>query len=87
MTQYIIELFGYCIGSNFNIISGRGSAHSSANEGKSGFIYNLVKEIISCLSAQTCTYFMKIMTVYTLNSDIFTLKAHITKYGLVVCYI
>ena len=78
MTQYIIELFGYCIGGNFNIISGRGSAISSTNEGKSGFIYNLVKEILSCLSAQTCAYFMKIMSVYTLNSDIFTLKAHIT---------
>ena len=81
MTQYIIELFGYCIGSNFNIISGRGSAHSSTNEGKSGFIYNLVK-----LERANVYVFIKTMTVYTLNTDIFTLKAHITKYGFVVCY-
>ena len=48
-------------------ISGCGSAISSAKEGKSGFIYNLVK---------TCVHFMKIITVYTLNSYLLTLKAH-----------
>ena len=48
---------------------------SSANEGKSGFIYSLVKEIISCLSVQTCAYFMKILA----NSQLCNLKAHITK--------
>ena len=37
------RLFAYCKGGNFNIISGRGSTISSAKEGKSGFIYNLVK--------------------------------------------
>ena len=31
-------------------ISGRGSAISSAKEGKSGFIYNMVKSLISFLS-------------------------------------
>ena len=30
-------------------ISGRGSAISSAKQGKSGSIYNLVKNLISCL--------------------------------------
>ena len=36
-------LFAKCKGGNFNIISGRGFAISSAMEGKSGPIYNLVK--------------------------------------------
>ena len=40
----INRFFAYFKGGNFNIfISGRGSAISSAKEGKSGFIYNLVK--------------------------------------------
>ena len=51
-------------------ISGRGWAISSAKEGKSGFIYNL-KELISL-----CLHFMKILTVYTLNSHFLTLTAH-----------
>ena len=54
------------------IISGRGSAISSAKEGKSGFIYNSVK----FWAAQTCVHFMKILTAYTLNSHLLTLKAH-----------
>ena len=38
-------------------ISGRGSAISSTQEGKLGFIYNLVNEFISCLScANTCVF-------------------------------
>ena len=49
-------------------ISGRGSAISSAKEGKSRFIYNLV--------LQTYVHFMKILTVYTLNSHCLTLTAH-----------
>ena len=65
-------------------IYGRGSSISSANEGKSGFIYNLFKEIISCLSGQTCAYFMQIGTIYTLNSHLFTLKGHITKICMVL---
>ena len=60
-------------------ISWRSWAISSANGGKSDFIYKLVKEIISCLSVQTCAYFKKIVTVYTLNSYLFTLKAPIQK--------
>ena len=48
-------------------------------------IYNLaIKEIIGCLSAQTCEYFMKIVTVYILNSHVFTLKAHILKSRMVL---
>ena len=39
----IIELFALCKGGNFNIHIGRGSAISSAKQGKSGSIYNLVK--------------------------------------------
>ena len=54
----------------------RGSAISSANEGKSGFIYNLVKSLSTFWAAQTCVHFMKILTVYTLNSHFLTLKAH-----------
>ena len=61
-------------------ISGRGSAISSAKEGKSCFIYNLVKELISFWAAQTCVHFMKILTVYTLNSQFLTLTAHSHKY-------
>ena len=41
--QCIIRLFAYCKGGNLIFISGCGSAISSAQEGKSGFIYNLVK--------------------------------------------
>ena len=40
---YINRLFAYCKGGSFNIHSGRGSAISSAKQGKSGSIYNLVK--------------------------------------------
>ena len=39
----INKLFAHCKGGNFNIIPGRGSAISSAKHGKSGSIYNLVK--------------------------------------------
>ena len=39
----IIELFAHCKGGNFNIHIGRGSTTSSAKQGKSGSIYNLVK--------------------------------------------
>ena len=57
-------------------ISGRGSAISSAKEGKSGFIYNLGKSKSAFWAAQTCVHFMKILTVYTLNSNFLTLTAH-----------
>ena len=53
-------------------IYGCGSAISSAKEGKSGFIYNLVKS----KAAQMCMHFIYILTVYTLNSHLLTLKAH-----------
>ena len=56
-------------------ISGRGSAISSAKERKSGSIYNLVKNKV-VWAAQTCVHFMKILTVYPLNSHLLTLKAH-----------
>ena len=54
-------------------ISGCGSAISSSKEGKSGFIYNLVKKLFeprkrACISG-------KILTVYTLNSHLSTLIA------------
>ena len=40
----MIEIFALCKGVYFYInISGRGSAISSAKQGKSGSIYNLVK--------------------------------------------
>ena len=41
-------------------ISGRGSAISSTKEGKSGFIYNLVKSKSAFWDAQTFVHFMKI---------------------------
>ena len=34
------------------------------------------EELISCLAAQACVHFMKIITVYTLNSHLLTLIAH-----------
>ena len=55
-------------------ISGCGSAIPSAKEGKSGFIYNLLKSYSAFCAAQTCEHFTKILTVYTLNSHFFTLK-------------
>ena len=41
--QGIMELFAYCNRGNVNIISGRGSAISSAKKWKSGSIYIWVK--------------------------------------------
>ena len=41
----INRLFANCKGGNLIFISGRGSAISSSKEGKSGFIYNLVKSV------------------------------------------
>ena len=58
------------------LISGRGSVISSAKQGNSGFIYNLVKSESALCAAQTCVHFMKILTVYTLNAHLLTLKAH-----------
>ena len=58
------------------LISGRGSAISSAKQGKSGSIYNLVKNKEAVWAAQTCMHFMKILTVHTLNSHLLTFKAH-----------
>ena len=52
-------------------IPGRGSAISSAKQGKTGSIYKK-----SCLGRKTCVHFMKILTVYTQNSHLLTLKAH-----------
>ena len=60
-------------------ISWRGSAISSAKQGKSGSIYSLVKNDKVVWAAQTCVHFMKFLTVYTLNSHLLTLKAHIHK--------
>ena len=57
-------------------IYGRGSAISSAKEGKSDVSYNLVKNKSSFWAAPTCVHFMKILTVYTLNSHFLTLTAH-----------
>ena len=51
-------------------ISGRGSAISSAKQGKSGSFYLLVKNKLSYLGAQTCVHIMKILTVHTLNSHL-----------------
>ena len=56
-------------------ISGRGSTISSSKQGNSGLIYNLVKSYSALWAAQTCVHFMKILTVYTLNSHLLTLKA------------
>ena len=57
-------------------ISGRCSASSFAKQEESGSIYNLVKNQKVAWAAQTCVHFMKILTVYTLNSHLLTLKAH-----------
>ena len=49
-------------------ISGRGWAISSAKEGN--------HVLFIAFWAQTCVHFMKILTIYTLNSYLLTLKAH-----------
>ena len=67
-------------------ISGRGSAISSAKEGKSGFIYNLVKSKSAFWVAQTCVHFMKILIVYTLNSHFLTFTAHNQRMYVVVVH-
>ena len=67
-------------------ISGCGSAISSSKEGKSGFIYNFCKELISFLAAQTCVHFMKILTKNTRNSHFLTLTAHNHKMYVFVVY-
>ena len=46
-------------------ISGRGSAISSAKQGKSGSIYNLVKNKQVAWAAQRCVHFMKINRIHT----------------------
>ena len=51
-------------------ISGRGSAISSAKQGKSGSMYTLVRNKLGVLAAQTSEHFMKILTVCTLNSHL-----------------
>ena len=59
-------------------ISGRGSAISSAKQGKSGFIYNL---------AFFNNFFgpRKILTVYSVNSHLLILKAHNHKMYVFCC--
>ena len=54
------------------LLSGHGSTISSAKRGNSGSTYNLVLFGLR----KTCVHFMKILTVYTLNSHLITLKAH-----------
>ena len=46
-------------------ISGRGSAISSAKQGKSGSIYNLVKNKQVAWAAQRCVHFMKINRIHS----------------------
>ena len=60
-------------------ISGRGSAITSVKEGKSGFIYNLVKELISFLGRANVHAFQENPDRISLISHVLTLKAYITK--------
>ena len=76
LNDCINRFFTYCKGANLIFISGRGLAISSAKEGKSRFIYNLVKSWSAFWDTQASVHFMKILTVYTLNSHLLTLKAH-----------
>ena len=54
-----------------------GEAITYANEGKSGFIYNLAKELISCLSRTNVRVFHENLD-RILNSHLLTFKAQIT---------
>ena len=54
-------------------ISACESAISSAKKGKSGSDYSLVKSLLVFWAAQTYMPFMKILTVYTINSHLLTL--------------
>ena len=67
-TLCVYRLFAYSKGGNFNIHICACLALSSAKQGKSGSIYNLVKINKVIWVAQTRVHFMKILTVYTLNS-------------------
>ena len=58
-------------------ISRRGSIISSTNEGKSGFIYNLVIELISYFSRANVRLFHENRD-RILNSHLLTLKAQMT---------
>ena len=57
-------------------ISGRGSAISSAKQGNSVFFLLFRTELISSLSHANVCAFHEVLTVYTLNSHLLTLKAH-----------
>ena len=72
----INRLFAYCKGGKFIILIRAWFGFSSAKEGKSGFICNLVNSLKAFWAAQISVHFMKILTVYTLNSHLLTLKAH-----------
>ena len=74
----IIRLLAYCTDTTLIFISGRGSGIPSAKQGKSGSIY-LVKNKQVVWASQMCVHFMKILTAYTLNSNLLALKAHIHK--------
>ena len=76
MTEVLIDFSLTVKAATLIFISGRGSAISSAKEGKSGPIYNLVKSKQTFWATQTCVHFIKILTVYTQNSHLLTLKAH-----------
>ena len=61
----------------FIFISDCGSAISSATEGKPGFIHIFCLRVNKLFGSHTtCGHFMRILTVYTLNSHLLTLKAH-----------
>ena len=56
-------------------ISGRGSAISSAKQGKSGYIYNLVKNKISCLGHAKVRAFHENPNRIHTEVNLLTLKA------------
>ena len=82
----INRFLAYCKGGNFNIHIWHGSAISSSKQGKSGSIFNLVKNNKAVWAVQACMHFMKILTVYTLNSHLLTLNAHTHKMYVFVVY-
>ena len=79
--MHIVEHLGHCKGGTFNIhiwVCQCDSAILSCKKGNQ-VLFIIGKELLSCLSRENERFFMKIVTIYTLNSHLLTLKSQLTK--------
>ena len=72
----INRLFAYCKGGTFNIHIWAWFSYFICQEGEIKFYLKFGKELISFLCCANVREFMKILTIYTLNSHLLTFKAH-----------